>query len=221
MQSVHATAPAGALPARGMAHRERPSALRRRVRLVTPAVAQALVESAISRATGHGASTVGSMRSMSVFAHSAGRRGLLRQDNNRHRKSAGPIGKFDVSAAAPGAKDRKPTSRARFWPSRAGGCESGLGSPPWCCVVGVSLSSAGWSSPVARQPHKLEVVGSNPTPATRFCDVASRSLWFGVRCVMCAKSRPSSAGVSRGRVEAATAFHVKRRPVPVFPVSGV
>lgn len=24
---------------------------------------------------------------------------------------------------------------------------------------------AGWSSPVAREPHKLEVVGSNPTPA--------------------------------------------------------
>ena len=25
---------------------------------------------------------------------------------------------------------------------------------------------AGWSGPVARQPHKLEVVGSNPTSAT-------------------------------------------------------
>ena len=27
---------------------------------------------------------------------------------------------------------------------------------------------AGWSSPVARQAHNLEVVGSNPTPATKF-----------------------------------------------------
>ena len=26
---------------------------------------------------------------------------------------------------------------------------------------------AGWSSPVARQAHNLEVVGSNPTPATK------------------------------------------------------
>lgn len=30
------------------------------------------------------------------------------------------------------------------------------------------LFVVGWSSPVARQPHKLEVVGSNPTPATKF-----------------------------------------------------
>src|SRR5215469_4227130 len=27
---------------------------------------------------------------------------------------------------------------------------------------------AGWSSPVARQAHNLKVVGSNPTPATKF-----------------------------------------------------
>ena len=29
-------------------------------------------------------------------------------------------------------------------------------------------TSAGWSSPVARQAHNLKVVGSNPTPATKF-----------------------------------------------------
>ena len=29
-------------------------------------------------------------------------------------------------------------------------------------------STAGWSSPVARQAHNLKVVGSNPTPATTF-----------------------------------------------------
>ena len=28
-------------------------------------------------------------------------------------------------------------------------------------------TSAGWSSPVARQAHNLKVVGSNPTPATK------------------------------------------------------
>jgi hypothetical protein len=31
-----------------------------------------------------------------------------------------------------------------------------------------SYFDAGWSSPVARQAHNLKVVGSNPTPATKF-----------------------------------------------------
>ena len=31
-----------------------------------------------------------------------------------------------------------------------------------------SFYVAGWSSPVARQAHNLKVVGSNPTPATKF-----------------------------------------------------
>ena len=30
------------------------------------------------------------------------------------------------------------------------------------------INHAGWSSPVARQAHNLKVVGSNPTPATKF-----------------------------------------------------
>ena len=30
----------------------------------------------------------------------------------------------------------------------------------------MKLINAGWSSRVARQAHKLKVVGSNPTPAT-------------------------------------------------------
>ena len=29
-------------------------------------------------------------------------------------------------------------------------------------------TSAGWSSPGARQAHNLKVVGSNPTPATKY-----------------------------------------------------
>jgi hypothetical protein len=32
----------------------------------------------------------------------------------------------------------------------------------------VRFSGAGWSSPVARQAHNLKVVGSNPTPATKY-----------------------------------------------------
>jgi hypothetical protein len=35
-------------------------------------------------------------------------------------------------------------------------------SRPWC------VADAGWSSPVARQAHNLEVAGSNPAPATTF-----------------------------------------------------
>ena len=31
-----------------------------------------------------------------------------------------------------------------------------------------TTTDAGWSSPVARQAHNLKVVGSNPTPATKF-----------------------------------------------------
>jgi hypothetical protein len=30
------------------------------------------------------------------------------------------------------------------------------------------MAIAGWSSPVARQVHTLKVVGSNPTPVTKF-----------------------------------------------------
>ena len=33
-------------------------------------------------------------------------------------------------------------------------------------ITGASLV-AGWSSPVARQAHNLQVEGSNPTPATK------------------------------------------------------
>jgi hypothetical protein len=32
---------------------------------------------------------------------------------------------------------------------------------------------AGWSSPVARQAHNLKVVGSNPTPATKYNEQAA------------------------------------------------
>ena len=32
----------------------------------------------------------------------------------------------------------------------------------------ISAIGAGWSSPVARQAHNLKVVGSNPTPATKY-----------------------------------------------------
>ena len=32
------------------------------------------------------------------------------------------------------------------------------------------INGAGWSSPVAREAHNLEVVGSNPAPATCIAD---------------------------------------------------
>ena len=32
----------------------------------------------------------------------------------------------------------------------------------------INKHDAGWSSPVARQAHNLKVVGSNPTPATKY-----------------------------------------------------
>ena len=39
--------------------------------------------------------------------------------------------------------------------------------PPWQRDMLVAKSNAaGWSSPVAREAHNLEVVGSNPAPAT-------------------------------------------------------
>jgi hypothetical protein len=38
------------------------------------------------------------------------------------------------------------------------------------------IKIVGWSSPVARQPHKLEVAGSNPAPATKLTDIANRPI---------------------------------------------
>ena len=35
-------------------------------------------------------------------------------------------------------------------------------------------TTAGWSSPVARQAHNLKVVGSNPTPATKIMALSQR-----------------------------------------------
>src|SRR5690242_2673438 len=46
----------------------------------------------------------------------------------------------------------------------------GLPTPiPYTSTVGrlPAFNIAGWSSPVAREAHNLEVVGSNPAPATR------------------------------------------------------
>ena len=37
---------------------------------------------------------------------------------------------------------------------------------------GCIFSGAGWSSPVARQAHNLKVVGSNPTPATKYSSIS-------------------------------------------------
>src|SRR5580692_10617835 len=37
---------------------------------------------------------------------------------------------------------------------------------------GETITSAGWSSPVARQAHNLKAAGSNPAPATKFADIS-------------------------------------------------
>ena len=43
------------------------------------------------------------------------------------------------------------------------------GTINYCCrAVSPEEFGAGWSSPVARQAHNLKVVGSNPTPATKY-----------------------------------------------------
>ena len=43
--------------------------------------------------------------------------------------------------------------------------EPPIGVGPWKARI-VFLNVAGWSSPVAREAHNLEVAGSNPVPAT-------------------------------------------------------
>src|SRR5687768_11764125 len=47
------------------------------------------------------------------------------------------------------------------WPGRRGL------SPFSCARLGIRLSDAGWSSPVARWAHNPKVAGSNPAPATK------------------------------------------------------
>ena len=40
----------------------------------------------------------------------------------------------------------------------------------------IDTGNAGWSSPVAREAHNLEVVGSNPAPATRIPQLCSNMI---------------------------------------------
>ena len=44
-------------------------------------------------------------------------------------------------------------------------------------IPNFKTNNAGWSSPVARQAHNLKVVGSNPTPATKY---ARNSMSYGL-----------------------------------------
>ena len=37
--------------------------------------------------------------------------------------------------------------------------------------IGIYAGNAGWSSPVARQAHNLKAAGSNPAPATKYCNI--------------------------------------------------
>ncbi len=40
---------------------------------------------------------------------------------------------------------------------------------------------AGWSSPVAREAHNLEVVGSNPAPATTMIGYETNRQWVNTK----------------------------------------
>jgi hypothetical protein len=60
---------------------------------------------------------------------------------------------------------RPPANTALFNPCHDCYITAARGGSPALAIF------AGWSSPVARQAHNLKVVGSNPTPATRFSPV--------------------------------------------------
>ena len=47
-----------------------------------------------------------------------------------------------------------------------------------------AINIAGWSSPVARQAHNLEVIGSNPVPATNKKAVPSRNCFLLISIVV-------------------------------------
>ena len=58
----------------------------------------------------------------------------------------------------------QPGIMANYWTRRTSLMQGGLLHDP---SINQTFD-AGWSSPVARQAHNLKVVGSNPTPATKF-----------------------------------------------------
>ena len=65
-------------------------------------------------------------------------------------------------------KPIRPTSNARFArPTSPPGVKNrGPPSPHRRLIYNQPINDAGWSSPVAREAHNLEVAGSNPVPAT-------------------------------------------------------
>lgn len=69
-----------------------------------------------------------------------------------------------------------------------------LAGPLGAQVIISTISLAGWSSPVAREAHNLEVVGSNPAPATVACcdQIFERPT--------CAPRRPYFVCISRYRM---------------------
>ena len=74
----------------------------------------------------------------------------------------------------------------------------------WVLVRIGTSNDAGWSSPVAREAHNLEVVGSNPAPATQ----ALRSHVASDRGVF------SCAGRGSGRLIPLSANDLRDRPSP-------
>jgi hypothetical protein len=69
-------------------------------------------------------------------------------------------------------------------------------SPPlWDWRPSRSINFAGWSSPVARKAHNLEVVGSNPTPAT---SPLRRGRQMPAPCFSCARPLSADLGMWLG-----------------------
>ena len=101
----------------------------------------------------------------------------------RRAASCGPVGRAPVGAtpairkaavavAGSSAGRRKVTilssaAGGAFFRERLRLLFRSLHRPDTPVMDGKNTHDAGWSSPVAREAHNLEVVGSNPTPATK------------------------------------------------------
>ncbi len=77
---------------------------------------------------------------------------------------------------------------------------------------------AGWSSPVARQAHNLKVVGSNPTPATKYIHkyqhLIATSGWLSAFGPNRAGSTLEASGAEQGCGEKATLARCMERQSP-------
>ena len=80
------------------------------------------------------------------------------------RQTTRPYAQPSRGGAAPPQMRQNKTKPGCILPTPA--TEETAKHAPKCATI------AGWSSPVARQAHNLKVVGSNPTPATKFPEIS-------------------------------------------------